>query len=95
MAPARRRSRATSLSRATRIVEVGTITGPAKRQIDAKGMLVTPGWVDIHTHYDGQATWDRCLRRRAGTGVTTAVMGNCGVGFAFRSGPMPASSLSN
>jgi len=52
------------------------------REIDAEGMLVTPGWVDIHTHYDGQATWDSVLAPTAWHGVTTLVMGNCGVGFA-------------
>jgi N-acyl-D-aspartate/D-glutamate deacylase len=50
--------------------------------IDAEGLLVTPGWVDIHTHYDGQATWDSLLAPSAWHGVTTLVMGNCGVGFA-------------
>ena len=65
-----------------RIVEVGEVTGTARREIDAKGMLVTPGWVDIHTHYDGQASWDPLLAPSSWHGVTTAVMGNCGVGFA-------------
>jgi N-acyl-D-aspartate/D-glutamate deacylase len=65
-----------------RIVEVGKVTGPARREIDASGMIVTPGFVDIHTHYDGQATWDPLLAPSSWHGVTTAVMGNCGVGFA-------------
>lgn len=52
------------------------------REIDADGLLVTPGWVDVHTHYDGQATWDPELAPSSHHGVTTAVMGNCGVGFA-------------
>jgi len=65
-----------------RIVEVGEVSGPARREIDARGMLVTPGFVDIHTHYDGQATWDPLLAPSSWHGVTTAVMGNCGVGFA-------------
>ena len=65
-----------------RIVEVGKTTGPARREIDAKGMMITPGWVDIHTHYDGQASWDSLLAPSSWHGVTTAVMGNCGVGFA-------------
>jgi len=65
-----------------RIVEVGEVGGPARREIDARGMLVTPGFVDIHTHYDGQATWDPLLAPSSWHGVTTAVMGNCGVGFA-------------
>jgi N-acyl-D-amino-acid deacylase len=54
----------------------------AKRTIDADGLLVTPGWVDIHTHYDGQATWDEVLAPSSWHGVTTLVTGNCGVGFA-------------
>ena len=65
-----------------RIVEVGAVTGTAKRELNADGMIVTPGWVDIHTHYDGQATWDPVLAPSSWHGVTTAVMGNCGVGFA-------------
>ena len=65
-----------------RIVQVGKVTGSARREIDAKGMVVTPGWVDIHTHYDGQATWDPLLAPSSWHGVTTAIMGNCGVGFA-------------
>ncbi len=65
-----------------KIAEVGKVTGTATREIDAKGALVTPGWVDIHTHYDAQATWDESLAPSSWHGVTTAVMGNCGVGFA-------------
>ncbi|MGH7009304.1 MAG: N-acyl-D-amino-acid deacylase family protein, partial [Caulobacteraceae bacterium] len=65
-----------------RIVEVGKDVGSARREIDARGNLVTPGWVDIHTHYDGQATWDPELAPSSWHGVTTAIMGNCGVGFA-------------
>ena len=65
-----------------RIVEVGQGLGPGAEEIDATGLLVTPGWVDIHTHYDGQATWDSVLAPTAWHGVTTLVMGNCGVGFA-------------
>jgi N-acyl-D-aspartate/D-glutamate deacylase len=64
------------------IVEVGRIDGAADREIDADGALVTPGFVDIHTHYDGQATWDERLQPSSGLGVTTVVMSNCGVGFA-------------
>ncbi len=65
-----------------RITAIGKITGDAKRTIDARGCLVTPGWVDVHTHYDGQATWDPILAPSSWHGVTTVVMGNCGVGFA-------------
>jgi len=65
-----------------RIVEVGMIDDPASHVIDADGALVTPGWVDVHTHYDGQVTWDDSLEPSASNGVTTLVMGNCGVGFA-------------
>jgi N-acyl-D-amino-acid deacylase len=65
-----------------RIAEVGGKLGSAKREIDARGALVTPGWVDVHTHYDGQVTWDPYLSPSTDHGVTTVVMGNCGVGFA-------------
>ncbi len=64
------------------ITEVGQVTGSADREIDAKGMLVTPGFVDIHTHYDGQVTWSNNVASSSQLGVTTVVMGNCGVGFA-------------
>jgi N-acyl-D-aspartate/D-glutamate deacylase len=64
------------------IVEVGAIDGRASHVVDADGAIVTPGWVDVHTHYDGQATWDDALEPSASNGVTTLVMGNCGVGFA-------------
>ena len=65
-----------------RIAEVGKITGAGAEEIDAKGKLVTPGFVDIHTHYDAQAVWDSHMTPSSQHGVTTAVMGNCGVGFA-------------
>lgn len=61
--------------------DVGKATGDAE-EIDATGLIATPGWVDIHTHYDGQATWDEVLAPSSWHGVTTLVMGNCGVGFA-------------
>ncbi len=64
------------------ISEVGNISASAKREIDADGALVTPGFVDIHTHYDGQATWSNRMSPSSHHGVTTVVMGNCGVGFA-------------
>ncbi len=65
-----------------RISAVGGKAGAARREIDADGLLVTPGWVDVHTHYDGQATWDPILAPSSWQGVTTAMFGNCGVGFA-------------
>ncbi len=65
------------------IVEVGgSITESAREVIDADGAIVTPGWVDVHTHYDGQVSWDEVMDPSAGNGATTIVMGNCGVGFA-------------
>ena len=65
-----------------RFAAVGEGVGAGRRVIDADGLLLTPGWVDIHTHYDGQATWDPQLTPSSWHGVTTAVFGNCGVGFA-------------
>lgn len=64
------------------IKEVGQVTGLADQEIEAKGLLVTPGFVDIHTHYDGQVTWSNKVGSSSQLGVTTVVMGNCGVGFA-------------
>jgi N-acyl-D-amino-acid deacylase len=68
--------------RAGHIIEIGKINASGVEEIDARGKIVTPGFVDIHTHYDGQATWDPEMAPSAWHGVTTAVMGNCGVGFA-------------
>jgi N-acyl-D-aspartate/D-glutamate deacylase len=65
-----------------RITEVGKVSGKGQEEIDAKGKLVTPGFVDVHTHYDGQVTWSHDITPSSQNGVTTAVMGNCGVGFA-------------
>ncbi|HEY4418952.1 MAG TPA: amidohydrolase family protein, partial [Pseudonocardia sp.] len=65
-----------------RIVEVGRVDGRGRREITADGAVVAPGFVDIHTHYDGQATWESRLQPSSWHGVTTVVMGNCGVGFA-------------
>ncbi len=65
-----------------RIVEVGRVDGTGTREIQADGAVVAPGFVDIHTHYDGQATWDDRLQPSSSHGVTTVVTGNCGVGFA-------------
>ena len=64
------------------ITAVGDVGSRGRRELDADGALVTPGFVDIHTHYDGQATWDVELAPSSWHGVTTVVMGNCGVGFA-------------
>lgn len=66
----------------TTIAAVGADVGRGRREIDADGLLVTPGFVDMHTHYDAQATWDPYLTPSGWHGVTTVVMGNCGVGFA-------------
>ncbi|WP_426165573.1 N-acyl-D-amino-acid deacylase family protein [Sandarakinorhabdus sp. DWP1-3-1] len=65
-----------------RIVAIGTVTGSGIEEIDATGRIVTPGFVDVHTHYDGQATWEHRMTPSSGHGVTSVVMGNCGVGFA-------------
>ncbi|MCW2622532.1 MAG: N-acyl-D-aspartate/D-glutamate deacylase, partial [Frankiales bacterium] len=64
------------------ITEVGRVEATGRREVDAAGLIVTPGFVDVHTHYDGQATWDPVLAPSSLHGVTTVVMGNCGVGFA-------------
>jgi len=65
-----------------KIAAVGKVEGSAKQEIDADGKLVTPGFVDIHTHFDGQATWENRMSPSSNHGVTTVLMGNCGVGFA-------------
>lgn len=64
------------------IAAIGTVEGESRREIDAAGQLVTPGWVDVHSHMDGQATWDPLCSPAANHGITTLVMGNCGIGFA-------------
>jgi len=65
-----------------RISEVGKVASKGREEIDARGKLVTPGFVDVHTHYDGQVTWSQDISPSSQNGVTTAIMGNCGVGFA-------------
>src|SRR5271169_189666 len=65
-----------------RIAEIGKVLGKGTEEIDARGKLVAPGFVDIHTHYDGQVTWSQDITPSSQNGVTTAIMGNCGVGFA-------------
>ena len=64
------------------VTEVGGTVGAATRELDGDGLIAAPGWVDVHTHYDGQATWDPEVTPSSWHGVTTVVMGNCGVGFA-------------
>ena len=65
-----------------KIAKVGAVEGEAKHEIDAQGKLLAPGWVDVHSHMDGQATWDPLCSPAANHGITTLIMGNCGVGFA-------------
>lgn len=65
-----------------RIAEIGDCAAAADRTVDAEGAIVTPGFIDLHTHYDGQASWDEELKPSVNHGVTTVLMGNCGVGFA-------------
>jgi N-acyl-D-aspartate/D-glutamate deacylase len=65
-----------------KIAAVGAVSGSGSEEVDARGFSVTPGFIDIHTHYDGQAMWDSHLAPSSWHGVTTVVMGNCGVGFA-------------
>ena len=81
-APARAPGEADVAIDGDRITVVGKVDGKGRREVDAEGCLVTPGFVDIHTHYDGQATWDPDVTPTSWHGVTTIVMGNCGVGFA-------------
>ena len=85
MAPAQHRCRPTSLLKGEKIALINaSIEGKAAKEIDATGMIITPGFVDVHTHYDGQATWDTHLNPSSNLGTTTVVMGNCGVGFVPR-----------
>src|SRR3954469_2236967 len=65
-----------------RITEVGKVDGRGHHELDGDGLVAAPGWVDVHTHYDGQVTWDPDVTPSSWHGVTTVVMGNCGVGFA-------------
>jgi N-acyl-D-aspartate/D-glutamate deacylase len=68
--------------RGERIAQVGRVSGSGREEVDARGRIVTPGFVDLHTHYDGQVTWENRLVPSSMHGVTTAILGNCGVGFA-------------
>ncbi|MFN8037522.1 MAG: amidohydrolase family protein [Acidimicrobiia bacterium] len=81
-APARRADVAVDGDRIVAVGDAVAELGRARRTVDAEGRVVTPGWVDVHTHYDGQATWDADLAPSSVNGVTSVVMGNCGVGFA-------------
>src|SRR5581483_5486521 len=65
----------------TEIADAGSV-GAATQTLDGDGLILAPGWVDVHTHYDGQVTWDPSVTPSSWHGVTTVVMGNCGVGFA-------------
>ena len=65
-----------------RISAIGRAAGPARQSIDAHGLALMPGIVDLHTHYDAQITWDRTMSPSPALGVTTAVIGNCGFGIA-------------
>ena len=65
-----------------RITEVGKVSGRGAEEIDARGKLVTPGFIDLHTHYDAQVTWSSEVTPSSWNGVTTVLIGNCGVGFA-------------
>ena len=65
-----------------KIAAVGDVRAKGNKEIDAKGKLLTPGWVDVHSHMDGQATWDPLCSPAANHGITTLIMGNCGIGFA-------------
>src|SRR5271170_5393154 len=65
-----------------KIVAVGDVSGAARRKINADGLILAPGFVDIHTHYDAQISWDRLLTCSSWHGVTSLLMGNCGVGVA-------------
>ena len=82
MAPASRHFAATSQLRTVGSLGSAESRAPPYREIDAAGLMVTPGWVDVHTHYDGQAMWDPLLTPSCWHGVTTIIFGNCGVGFA-------------
>jgi N-acyl-D-amino-acid deacylase len=83
-APARHADIAVADGRITEVAPAGSLDSASARKVDADGLVVAPGWVDIHTHYDGQVTWDPEVTPSSWHGITTVVMGNCGVGFAPR-----------
>src|ERR1700712_4889416 len=78
-----------------RIAEVGRVTGGARRKVDANGLTLTPGIIDVHTHYDAQITWDRTLSPSPSLGVTTVLIGNCGFGIAPCPEPLRETMLRN
>src|SRR5580765_2260918 len=78
-----------------RIAEVGRPSGGARRTVNADGLALMPGIVDVHTHYDAQVTWDRTLSPSVALGVTTVVMGNCGFGIAPCPAPLRETMLRN
>ena len=77
------------------IVQIGEVSGPARETIDAQGLALMPGIVDLHTHYDAQVTWDRTLSPSPALGVTTAVIGNCGFGIAPCPAPLRETMMKN
>ena len=78
-----------------RITHIGSVDGPAKETVDAHGLALMPGIVDLHTHYDAQVTWDRTMSPSPALGVTTAVIGNCGFGIAPCPAPLRETMLKN
>ncbi|MFM2240998.1 MAG: hypothetical protein RJA69_2372, partial [Pseudomonadota bacterium] len=78
-----------------RITTIGTVNGPARQEVNAQGLTLMPGIVDLHTHFDAQVTWDRTLSPSPALGVTTAVLGNCGFGIAPCPAPLRETMIKN